>query len=205
MSTANILKINSSGRLEGSVTRQLTDILTQHIIASSTDRKEESNIIDRDLATGLPFYDETWIAANFTAAEERNDEQRQALELSDELINEIQQSEHIVIATPIYNFSLPAVLKAWVDLIARAKVTFKYTENGPVGLLKNKKAYLVMASGGVSIGGDSDFASHFLKYFLAFVGITDVTIIDASKVNLQGSREEITTALDLQMQQLVAA
>jgi len=205
MSTANILKINSSGRLEGSVTRQLTDILTQHIIASSTTRKEESNVIERDLATGLPFYDETWIGANFTAADERSDEQRQALKLSDELIDEIQQSEHIVIATPIYNFSLPAVLKAWVDLIARAKVTFKYTENGPVGLLKNKKAYLVMASGGVSIGGDSDFASHFLKYFLAFVGITDVTIIDASKVNLQGSSEEITAALELQMQQLVAA
>jgi len=205
MSTANILKINSSGRLEGSVTRQLTDILTQHIITSSTTRKEESNVIERDLATGLPFYDETWIGANFTAADERSDEQRQALKLSDELIDEIQQSEHIVIATPIYNFSLPAVLKAWVDLIARAKVTFKYTENGPVGLLKNKKAYLVMASGGVSIGGDSDFASHFLKYFLAFVGITDVTIIDASKVNLQGSSEEITAALELQMQQLVAA
>ncbi len=205
MSTANILKINSSGRLEGSVTRQLTDILTQHIIASSTTRKEESNVIERDLATGLPFYDETWIGANFTAADERSDEQRQALKLSDELIDEIQQSEHIVIATPIYNFSLPAVLKAWVDLIARAKVTFKYTENGPVGLLKNKKAYLVMASGGVSIGGDSDFASHFLKYFLAFVGITDVTIIDASKVNLQGSSQEITAALELQMQQLVAA
>ncbi|OUS23485.1 FMN-dependent NADH-azoreductase ['Osedax' symbiont bacterium Rs2_46_30_T18] len=205
MSTANILKINSSGRLEGSVTRQLTDILTQHIIASSTTPKEESNVIERDLATGLPFYDETWIGANFTAADERSDEQRQALKLSDELIDEIQQSEHIVIATPIYNFSLPAVLKAWVDLIARAKVTFKYTENGPVGLLKNKKAYLVMASGGVSIGGDSDFASHFLKYFLAFVGITDVTIIDASKVNLQGSSQEITAALELQMQQLVAA
>ena len=205
MSTNNILKINSSGRIEGSVTRQLTDLLVQHIADSSTAPKAESNIINRDLATGLPFYDETWIGANFTAEEERSDEQRTALKLSDELIEEIQQSEHIVIATPIYNFSLPAVLKAWVDLIARAKVTFKYTENGPVGLLKNKKAYLVMASGGVTIGSESDFASHFLKYFLAFVGITDVTIIDASKVNLQGTNEEITAALDLQMQQLVAA
>ncbi|EPJ49356.1 MAG: fmn-dependent NADH-azoreductase 1 [Osedax symbiont Rs2] len=205
MSTTNILKINSSGRIDGSVTRQLTGLLTQHLVASSTAPNAENNIIERDLATGLPFYDETWIGANFTAADERSEEQRTALELSDQLIDEIQQSEHIVIATPIYNFSLPAVLKAWVDLIARAKVTFKYTENGPVGLLKNKKAYLVMASGGVSIGSENDFASHFLKYFLAFVGITDVTIIDASKVNLQGTNEEITAALELQLQQLVAA
>ena len=205
MSTTNILKINSSSRFNGSVTRQLTELVIQHIVASSTAPKAGSNIIDRDLATGLPFYDETWIGANFTAADERSDEQREALKLSDQLIDEIQQSEHIVIATPIYNFSLPAVLKAWVDLIARAKVTFKYTENGPVGLLKNKKAYLVMASGGVSIGSESDFASHFLKYFLAFVGITDVTIIDASKVNMDGSSEEITTAINKQMQQLAAA
>ena len=201
MNTNSILKINSSGRFQGSVTRQLTDLVTRHISNMPSETASEINVIDRDLANGLPFIDEIWIGANFSALEDRTDEHKAALGLSDKLVSELQQSEHIVIATPIYNFNVPAVLKAWVDLIARAKLTFKYGENGPEGLLKNKKAYLVMASGGVPIGSEIDFASHYLKHVLAFVGITDVTIIDASKINLSGTSEEISESLNLQIKQ----
>ena len=187
MNNNTILKINSSSRFQGSVTRQLTELVTQYISDFVANSASETNIIDRDLANGLPFIDENWVGANFTAPEDRTNEHKATLSLSDKLVSELQQAEYIVIAAPLYNFNIPAVLKAWIDLIARARLTFQYGENGPEGLLKNKKAYLVMASGGVPIASEMDFASHYLKHVLAFVGITDVTIIDASKVNLSGN------------------
>ena len=87
---------------------------------------------------------------------------------------------------PVYNFAIPASLKAWVDLIARARRTFRYTEAGPEGLLKGKKAYLVVASGGVPVGSDYDFATGYLRHVLGFVGITDVTIIAADQQMMDG-------------------
>jgi len=198
MTTRTILQINSSGRKEGSLTRQLSDLVVTQLAKENPDLV----INNRDLATGLPFIDEQWIGANFTAPEERDDKHKDKLSLSDHLVDELQQAEHIVIASPIYNFSIPAVLKAWIDLVARARLTFRYTENGPEGLLKNKKAYLVMASGGVPIGSEMDFASRYLQQVLAFIGITDVTVIDASQINLtndesQASAEEQVEALTL--------
>ncbi|MBL4910332.1 MAG: NAD(P)H-dependent oxidoreductase [Alteromonadaceae bacterium] len=173
-----ILQINSSSRYNDSITRQVAELVVNNL------SKDSSTIISRDLAKGLPFIDEQWIGANFTAPEDRTDEHKATLSFSDLLVNELQQAEHIVIASPIYNFSLPAALKAWVDLIARARLTFQYTANGPEGLLKNKKAYIVIASGGVPVGSSMDFSSPYLKHVLAFVGITDVTIIDANNIDL---------------------
>ena len=175
-----ILSINSSGRYEGSITRQVSEKLIQELKSESP----ELNLNSRDLATGLPFIDEQWINANFTDPAEREAEQKEKLAFSDSLVEELQAAEKIVIASPVYNFSIPAVLKAWVDLIARARLTFRYTDNGPEGLLKGKKAYLVMASGGVPIGSEMDLATKYLKQVMAFVGITDVTVIDATKVDL---------------------
>lgn len=180
MTQQTILQINSSGRQQGSITRQLSDI----VVKTLTNIHPELSVDQNDLATGLPFVDEQWIGANFTAPEERNDTHRAVLSYSDQLVHQLQKSEYLVIASPIYNFSVPAVLKAWIDLVARAKLTFKYTESGPEGLLKNKKAILVMASGGVPIGSELDFASRYLKQVMNFIGISDVTIIDASKINL---------------------
>ena len=175
-----ILSINSSGRYEGSITRQVSEKLIQELKSESP----ELNLNSRDLATGLPFIDEQWINANFTDPAEREAAQKEKLAFSDSLVEELQTAEKIVIASPVYNFSIPAVLKAWVDLIARARLTFRYTDNGPEGLLKGKKAYLVMASGGVPIGSEMDLATKYLKQVMAFVGITDVTVIDATKVDL---------------------
>ena len=86
----------------------------------------------------------------------------------------------MVIGAPMYNFSVPSTLKAWVDLIARVGVTFNYTENGPKGLLEGKKAYLVVATGGVPVNSAADFATPYLKQVLGFVGIADIEVIDAS-------------------------
>ena len=185
MNTQKLLHINASGRFTGSVTREASDILVTYLKQENTDLE----IIDRDLAAGLPFVNEPWIEANFTAPDERTEQQKETLAYSDSLVAEIQNAQHIVIASPIYNFGIPAVLKAWVDQVARANLTFHYTEKGPVGLLKDKKATIIMASGGVPINTDGDtsnamdMASPYLKFALGFIGVTDITIIDASTIN----------------------
>ena len=169
--THTVLNIQASARHDGSVTRQLSDKILTKIAADQT--------ITRDLATGLPLLDAAWLAANFTLADDRTDVQRETLALSDSLITEIKQADTIVIGSPVYNFSVPAVLKAWIDQIARVGVTFKYTPDGPVGLLSGKRAIIVIASGGTPVGSDIDYASGYLKHIMGFIGITDVTIIAA--------------------------
>ena len=169
--THTVLNIQASARHDGSVTRQLSDKILTEIAADQT--------ITRDLATGLPLLDAVWLAANFTLADDRTDVQRETLALSDSLITEIKQADTIVIGSPVYNFSVPAVLKAWIDQIARVGVTFKYTPDGPVGLLSGKRAIIVIASGGTPVGSDIDYASGYLKHIMGFIGITDVTIIAA--------------------------
>jgi FMN-dependent NADH-azoreductase len=130
-----ILHINASARVDGSVTRDISAQLVQQL-----QHQHGASIVTRDVATGVEFIDENWIGANFTDPAERNREQKTILAVSDELVAELQQASHIVIAAPIYNFSVPATLKAWIDQVARARVTFRYTENGPEGLLKGKKS-----------------------------------------------------------------
>ena len=166
-----VLNIQASARHDGSITRQLSNKILTEIAADQT--------ITRDLATGLPLLDAAWLAANFTLADDRTDVQRETLALSDSLITEIKQADTIVIGSPVYNFSVPAVLKAWIDQIARVGVTFKYTPDGPVGLLSGKRAIIVIASGGTPVGSDIDYASGYLKHIMGFIGITDVTIIAA--------------------------
>lgn len=186
----SILQINSSGRYDGSVTRMASDKLVSQLQSAN----RELIINKRDLATGLPFIDEQWIGANFTDPDAREESQKATLEFSDELVKELQQADSIVIASPIYNFSIPAVLKAWIDLIARARLTFQYTENGPEGLLKGKTAYLVMASGGVPIGSEMDLATKYLIQVMGFVGISDVKILDATKIDLNSKELELVNA-----------
>ena len=174
--THTVLNIQASARHDGSVTRQLSDKILTEIAADQT--------ITRDLATGLPLLDAAWLDANFTLADDRTDVQRETLALSDSLITEIKQADTIVIGSPVYNFSVPAVLKAWVDQIARVGVTFKYTPDGPVGLLSGKRAIIVIASRGTPVGSDIDYASGYLKHIMGFIGITDVTIIAADALGL---------------------
>jgi len=117
-------------------------------------------------------------ASRLKAPEDLTEADRDVLAFSDTLIKELQDADTIVIGVPIYNFGSPASLKAWMDLVARPRVTFRYTEGGPEGLLKGKKAIITAASGGVPVGSDKDFATRHLTFFLGFLGITDVTIID---------------------------
>lgn len=181
MTTA--LLINSSGRTHDSITRKTSSAVTKLLQQQLPDL----TVIERNLNEGtvLPFVDATWIDANFTAADVRTSAHQKALNHSDLLIEEIKKADYVVVASPIYNFSVPAVLKAWIDQIARAKVTFQYTAKGPVGLLQNKKAILVMASGGVHIESPLDFATPYLQQVMRFIGIEDILVIDANSNNIQ--------------------
>ncbi|MEL7465570.1 MAG: NAD(P)H-dependent oxidoreductase [Pseudomonadota bacterium] len=171
--TRTILRIDASMRRDGSTTRMLSDEVIGALAPAS--------VVVRDLADGVDLIDEAWIGANFTDPAERTDAQKATLAGSDALVEEVEAADTLVIGVPIYNFGVPAALKAWIDQIARAKRTFKYTENGPVGLLEGKTAYLVVASGGTAAGSEIDFATGYLKHVLGFVGVTDVHVIDASK------------------------
>ena len=174
-----VLSINSSGRQEGSVTRELG----VNLIAALEDRYGSVELTRRDVGPGLPFVDAAWIEANFTPDDNRTQSHLDTLALSNELVAELKAADVLVLGVPVYNFSISAALKAWIDMIARARLTFRYTENGPVGLLSGKKAYVVVATGGVPVGSPMDFATPYLRYALAFLGITDVEVIAADRVN----------------------
>lgn len=142
-----------------------------------------TRVITRDLAaTPLPQITGEWAAARLVPADALSDAERAELELSDALVAELEAADTIVIGLPIYNFGMPASLKAWVDLVARPKRTFQYTETGPEGLLKGKRAIIAVASGGTKVGSDADFASTHLRFVLGFLGITDVEVVVAKDV-----------------------
>lgn len=168
--TKSVLYITASARSEGSISRLKSAEIVKELNADT--------VVTRDLADGLPFLDPIWVQSTFMAPDERDAAQARALELSDTLVREVQDADTIVIGTAMYNFSIPAVLKAWIDQICRAGVTFAYTENGPQGQLTGKKAIISIATGGTPLGSDFDFASDYLRFALGFVGITDVTIVD---------------------------
>ena len=174
--TRTILHIDASVGGDTSISRAAS----AKIVAESG----AARIITRDLsATPLPQIPGDWAAARLVAPKDRSPDQKAILAGSDALIAELQAADEIVIGLPIYNFGMPASLKAWVDLVARPGVTFRYTQTGPEGLLTGKRATIVVASGGTPIGGDWDFASTHLKHVLGFIGITDVTVVAAAEIN----------------------
>ena len=180
----NILHVDASARQAGSVSRELS----QHLVDALSDNGTE--VTKREIGLSpLPLINETWVGANFTPEEDRTDDQKQVLELSDTLIEELEAADTLVLGVPIYNFGVPAAFKAWVDMIARARKTFKYTENGPVGLLEGKKAYVIIASGGTQSGSEIDFATPYVRHVLGFVGIHDVSIVAADQLMATGDEK----------------
>lgn len=169
-----VLHIDASARTQDSTSRDLSSRIV--------DRLSPDTTIRRDLTASLPQITESWIAANFTPVDQRNDEQRDILALSDTLVGEIAAADTIVIGLPVYNFSVPASLKAWIDLIARVGLSFEYTETGPRGLLTGKRAIVAFVSGGTPMGSDVDFASGYIRHVLGFVGITEVEFVAADQL-----------------------
>ncbi|WP_417823614.1 FMN-dependent NADH-azoreductase [Thalassospira lucentensis] len=174
----NILHVNASVNGENSNSRQIASKLIDRIVSANA----STTIVERNLSgTGsIPALTGEIVGAFYTPEDSRSAEQKQVIATSDELVAEVKAADVLVIGAPMYNFAVPSTLKAWVDMVARVGVTFQYTENGPVGLLEGKKAYVVVATGGVPVNSPADFATPYMKQVLGFIGITEVEIIDAS-------------------------
>lgn len=186
----NILHITASIAGTDSVSRGLSTRLVEKLR-----ERTGVSVTERDLsASDLPYLDAERFAANGAAPAERTPRQQELAAIADQLIDELQQADTIVFGVPMYNFSMPATLKSWADLVARAGTTFKYDETGPVGLLAGRKAYIAVATGGTQVGGEMDFVTPWLKFFLGFLGITDVELVAADAIMGAGGEERIAEA-----------
>ena len=190
-----VLHINSSARLSNSNTRiigqYLVDVLGQPVIGRDLAREPLPPISAEDLL----------------AVHGSSDDQRASLlvqlALSEQLIDELNSADTLVLAAPMYNFGIPATLKQWIDSICRAGVSFKYTEQGPVGLVGVKRAFVITASGGTPIGSEMDFSSRYLEHICKFIGISDVFHIDAS--GSKGTPEQVISRGKQQIDALLTA
>jgi FMN-dependent NADH-azoreductase len=174
-----ILNIIASPRGAASFSNRLGQAIADKIIAENAG----STLRIRNLnETPYPHVEAAHLAAFFTPEENLTKENREAIKHSDEAVKELFDADVIIISTPMWNFSIPSVLKAWIDHIARAGLTFSYGEAGPVGLLTGKKIYIALASGGIYTEGPTqglNFAEPYLKSFLGFLGMTDITVFRA--------------------------
>ncbi len=178
---ANVLVIESSARQQGSVSRQLT----AQFIANWSSANPADQIKVRDLAVDqVPHLDANLLGGWMTPSEQQSDAEQAALALSNLLTDELLAADVLVLAAPMYNFAIPSTLKAWLDHVLRAGVTFKYTETGPQGLLSGKRAFILTARGGIYAGSAQDHQEPYLRQALAFVGIHDVSFIHAEGLNL---------------------
>lgn len=189
---AHILKINSSGRNSESYSRKLVDRLVAKLSAKNADVK----VTTRDTSAGIDFVDEQWITSSFTPADKRTADQETILALSNELVDELVAADTVVIGVAMYNFAIPASLKAWLDQVVRPGRTFQYSDTGPQGLLKDKKVYVILATGGTEADGDIDFASGYLRHILGFMGLTDVEFIAADQL-MMGDEAKLAQAHEL--------
>lgn len=176
---ATLLHLDTSPSPD-SVSRELT----REFVQSWKSAHPSGDIIYRDLAANPPkLVDAQWIGASHTPAGKRTAEHIEALALSEEMIGELERADEYVIGVAMHNFSIPAVLKLWIDQIALSGRTFSYTEDGPKGLLQGKKATILVASGGVYDPGTPaaamNYLEPYLKMILAFVGVTDVNFMGA--------------------------
>jgi len=187
---ANVLVINSSVRFNDSISRELTGVLADRV------KKSENKITYRDLNRGIHFISEQSLSSVRKPVEERTVEDNDLASLSDSLIEELELADYLIIGSPMYNFGPSASLKAWADLVARANRTFEYTDNGPVGLLHNKKAFIIVVTGGTNVNSNIDFMTPWLKHFLAFIGITNIEIISADGIYGNNGEEKIKLAKD---------
>jgi FMN-dependent NADH-azoreductase len=177
----NVLVIESSARQQGSVSRQLT----AQFIANWQAANPADQIKVRDLAVDqVPHLDANLLGGWMTPAGQQSEAEQAALALSNVLTDELLAADVLVLAAPMYNFAIPSTLKAWLDHVLRAGVTFKYTQTGPQGLLSGKRAFVLTARGGIYAGSTQDHQEPYLRQALAFVGIHDVNFIHAEGLNL---------------------
>lgn len=184
-----ILRVDSSIKGDAAVSRRLTDRIVARLVASDPGAR----VVTRDLSLGMAPIDGDWIGSVFTAPEARTAAQQSTAAHADALLAEVKAADVLVIGLPVYNFGVPAQMKAWLDQLARKGETFYYTEAGPVGLLTGKRAIVAYTSDGTKFGSDIDFASGYLRHMLGFFGITDVAFVAADAMAF-GAADAIAAA-----------
>lgn len=178
---SRVLVIESSARQQGSVSRDLT----QQFIATWKAAHPADLVQVRDLAIDpVPHLDATLLGGWMTPSEQQSEAEKAALARSNQLTDELLAADVLVLAAPMYNFAIPSTLKAWLDHVLRAGVTFKYTDTGPQGLLTGKRAFVLTARGGIYAGSGLDHQEPYLRQALAFIGIHDVQFIHAEGLNM---------------------
>ena len=193
---STLLHIDSSARLNGSITRQLSAAYVEQWQA----KNQGGKVVQRDLATSdIPHISEALLGAYFTPADQRSAEQQSIIALSDKLVDELLAADTLVIGIPMYNFAPPSAFKAWIDHVCRAGRTFSYTDKGPVGLVTGKRAIVILSRGGVYSEGPAqalDFQGTYIRSVLGFIGITDVELVIAEGVAMgeEKSKQAIAQA-----------
>ncbi len=190
--TTNVLTILASANPQSSTSEMLAQQAHELFSADS--------IRIRDTSQGIPAIDADWISAAYTPEPDRSAAQKHVLSLSDQLIGEIVAADELVIATPMYNFSMPSGLKAWIDQITRVGVSFQYTDSGPQGLLTDKPVTLIISTGGVAVDSEVDFLTPYLRHVMGFLGMHQVTTVAAQGMNI--SAEQGLHNARIQLQQL---
>jgi FMN-dependent NADH-azoreductase len=199
-----LLRIDSSAR-SNSISKQLTS----SFVEAWQQEHPEGQVIERDLATtALPHITDEWVQAIHSNPATLTAGQKQVLQLSDALVEELVQADTIVIGAPMYNFAIPAPLKAWIDQVVRVGKTVLFNPAGPEGILKGKKVYVVTSRGGAFRPGTPterfDYQEPYLRHILAFIGLTDVTFIHAENQKPGAQAETAKAAAIAQLQQLAA-
>lgn len=180
-SVNRILQIDASARKNGSYSRKLTNKLVgrlKEIYPHATHH-------ERDVYQDVRFLNEAMVENMATSKNGTSDQGH--LSVSDELVRELLRADVLVLGVPVYNFSIPAALKAWIDLIVRAGQTFRFGPGGAQGLVKNLKVYVVVCSNGTTLQGPDDFASKYLQFIFGFIGVSDIQFIDATQLLIKGA------------------
>ncbi|WP_027147814.1 FMN-dependent NADH-azoreductase [Methylobacter tundripaludum] len=186
-----LLQLNSSIFSSGGQSTQLAD----QFVTAWQANEPDAQVTVRDLAhDAIPHLDAQRVLAFFAQPETRTPEQQAYVAESDALIEEIKQAQIIVIGLPMYNFGIPSTLKAYFDQIARAGVTFRYTENGPEGLLTGKKVYVFAARGGIYAGTPLDSQTNYVRDFLGFLGMDNTEFVYAEGLNMGETAKEAALA-----------
>jgi FMN-dependent NADH-azoreductase len=186
-----LLQLNSSLFAANGQSSQLSD----RFVAAWQDANPDGQVVVRDLAKNpVPHLDGDRFGAFLSKAEDRTAQQQTVVDFSDALIEELRNADVVVLGLPMYNFGIPSQLKAYFDHIARAGVTFRYTDKGPVGLLTGKKVYVMATRGGMYAGTPRDSQTAYVRDFLAFIGITDVEFVYAEGLNMGAESKDAALA-----------
>ncbi len=169
-----VLRVDSGADHPGSFSRRLADELVKRVVGP------DDLLIQHAATEGLPVVTGAWVAAAFA------DGDTASLAVSNTLVDELLTADELILVAPIYNFGIPAAMKAWVDQVVRAGRTFTFTANGPIGLVTAKRAWIVTASGSTAVGSEYDFNTPYLRAVLGFIGITDVRVLAAEAVRVHG-------------------